>query len=64
MNKYRILCEVSGGVTGYNASYLKIGGKPITFDDKGHAEEVALSHQAKANGPYATASFKYSVEAL
>lgn len=60
---YRILCEVSGGVTGYRAAYLKDQGVEQVFDALEQAEAVAGNLNATKNSnPYRTADFRYTVE--
>jgi hypothetical protein len=61
---YRILCEVSGGVTGYRNAYLKNGGVEVIFPDKETAETEAARLMKKTNGPYRTADFRYTAEPI
>jgi hypothetical protein len=56
---YGIWCEVSGGVTGHRASWLKVEGIIQRYDTFGEATAIAADLQRKANGSYATASFHY-----
>lgn len=62
--KYRIFCEVSGGVTGSRCAFLKHEGREAIFDDKDSAELEAARLTKRANGPYATATFRYTAEPL
>jgi hypothetical protein len=57
-----ILCEVSGGVTGYRSAYLKRDGKIVEFECRDEAEQEARRLNEKTNGnPYRTADFHYTV---
>lgn len=65
MSKFRILCEVSGGVTGYRTAYLKEnGGKIVIFEsqEKADIHRDQLASNAKAKAQYATATYRYTVE--
>jgi len=60
--KFRIFCEVSGGVTGYRYSYLKKWGKAMLFSTQEAAQAECDRLKKKMNGPHARATFSYSVE--
>ena len=60
--KFRIFCEVYGGVTGYSCAYLKTKGREAVFDSHDEAQRRANELNRSNNGPYATATFKYTVE--
>lgn len=62
MNRFRILCEVSGGVTGYRCSYLKRRGKVQVYDDQLTAELDASALNEKMNADGNVAIFKYTAE--
>jgi hypothetical protein len=58
---FRILCRVSGGVTGTRTGYLKRNGKVVEFDIR----ETAQSEADRLNAvkhEHTTASFSYTVE--
>lgn len=60
--KWKIWCQVSGGVTGYRAMWLKEGdGEEASFTTREEAEREAakLTERANANA-YRTASFCYT----
>lgn len=59
---FGVYCEVSGGVTGYRAAWLKDGdGKESTFDSLDAANEEAAQLNSRSRNPYQTASFRYTV---
>jgi len=58
---FRIKCRVSGGVTGTRESYMKENGVVMYFDDKAEAQVIADHNNQERNGPYATATFRYTV---
>lgn len=60
-DEYRIFCEVSGGITGYNTAYLKASGKECRFT-KDEAETRASELTARMNKPHSRATFKYTPE--
>ena len=62
MHKWKIYCEVSGGVTGYRAAWLKKDGKEQVFFVKAEAivEAQRLNEKLNSN-PFRTAEFKYTV---
>lgn len=64
MNKFRVLCEVSGGVTGYRVAYLKNAGEEIIFPNRETAEAEAARLTTQANGPHKSADFRYTPEPL
>lgn len=59
---WKIWCQVSGGVTGYRAAWLKNGnGEEASFATREEAEREAAELTATANGgAYRTASFYYT----
>jgi hypothetical protein len=60
---YRILCEVSGGMTGYRSAYLKKDGQQVEFTTEAEAEAEAARLNKQMNGnPHRTADFRYTVE--
>jgi hypothetical protein len=59
---FRIKCRVSGGVTGTREAYMKERGVVQYFATRKEAEAIADHRNKTANGPYATATFKYTVE--
>jgi len=60
---FRILCEVSGGVTGYRCAYLKKDGREIKFKTQAEAEAEAARLNERTNlNPYSTADFRYTIE--
>lgn len=60
---YKILCEVSGGVTGNRTTYLKDRGVEMKFSTRGQAQEHADRLMEARNGnPYRVANFRYTVE--
>ena len=61
MTSFGIWCEVSGGVTGHRAAWLKRDGRVQLFADRGAAARMASDLMARTAGPYATASFRYTV---
>jgi hypothetical protein len=61
---FKILCEVSGGVTGYRRSFLKNGktGDIQYYDLFEDADEEAHRLNTERNGnPFRKASFSYTV---
>jgi hypothetical protein len=58
---FNINCRVSGGVTGTREALLKSNGKVCFFDTEEEAQVEANRLNKKMNGPYATASFNYTV---
>lgn len=63
--KYGIWCEVSGGVTGHRASWLRVGDQVAEFDtfDEANAEAERLQSHRNAD-PHRTALFRYEPMAL
>lgn len=61
---FKIWCEISGGVTGHRADWLKSNGEVITFRDRGNAELVAQRLRDSRNGPFRRADFSYTVKEL
>jgi hypothetical protein len=61
---YRILCRVTGGVTGTREAYLRRGDKLVTFDNLPAAELEAQRLTLKQNArPAGRAQFSYTVDA-
>ena len=60
MSKFNIMAEISGGATGYRQALLKEDGKLRVFDSKDAAQIEANRLTAKQNGPYASATFRYT----
>lgn len=60
---WRILCEVSGGITGYNQAYLKANGEECVFN-KNEAITRAGELTATMNKPNGRAKFTYTPELL
>lgn len=59
---FRILCEVSGGVTGYRSATLKHNGVEMTFDTREDAQAECDRLMDRTNGnPHRTADFRYTV---
>lgn len=64
MNRYFIMCRVSGGVTGTREAPLKSHGEIQFFDSKAEAAQEAARLNDRMNGnPFRTADFRYWVEA-
>ncbi len=60
---HKIWCEISGGVTGYRAAYLKSKGVIITFPTEAAAQKHADHLTMIANRAiHSTANHKYTVE--
>lgn len=60
---FRILCEVSGGMTGYRSGYLKNNGREVEFETEAEAAAEAARLNEQMNGnPHRTANFRYTVE--
>lgn len=57
--KYKIWCEVYGGVTGHRFGWLKRMDREIIYDSKEDAERVAKSLNDKPK--YSKAVFSYEV---
>jgi hypothetical protein len=58
-----IMCEVSGGVTGFRKSMMKDGeGKLMFFRNREDAQAICDKYNREFNGQYRTANFKYYVE--
>lgn len=55
---YKILCSVSGGVTGSRSAYLKVNGAECEYESLKDAQVQAEWLQANVS-PYSTASFSY-----
>lgn len=58
---YNIHCVVQGGVTGRREALLKSNGEVQVFVKEEVAKAEARRLNEQANGPYATASFRYTV---
>jgi hypothetical protein len=61
VRNWRILCEVSGGITGYNQAYLKADGEECEFTED-EARIRANELTATMNKPHSRATFKYTPE--
>lgn len=63
---FRIRCDVSGGVTGHRAAWLKNKDNTIAeFDTREDAQAEADKYNCERNAnPYRTASFSYTVEEM
>lgn len=60
---HRILCEVSGGITGHRVAYLKQRGVEVKFPTAAQAQTMANQLNEQANShPYRTATYRYTVE--
>lgn len=59
---FTILCEVSGGVTGYRCALLKRDGVVQQFETREAAEAEAARLNKRMNGPYASADFRYTAQ--
>ena len=59
---HRILCEVSGGVSGYRSGYLKKNGEVMIFPSEQAADEEADALDIIMNGR-SGATFRYTPEA-
>lgn len=61
--KFRIWCEVWGGVTGSRCAWMTDArGQIVEFDRREDAQEEADECNRTANGPNARASFEYTVK--
>jgi hypothetical protein len=60
--KYQILCQISGGITGYRQAMLKENDKVWETDDEQKARNKAKNLNGKTNDSYSCASFSYSVQ--
>ncbi len=58
---WRVLCEVSGGITGFNTAYLKVNGK-VQWFTKDEAQIRANELTATMNKPDVAATFRYTAE--
>lgn len=64
MARYKILCTVSGGVTGFRQSYLKVGPRQsieYSTEIRAEAEAEANKLNKEMNHKGAKANFNYSV---
>ncbi|KKK45185.1 hypothetical protein LCGC14_3165910 [marine sediment metagenome] len=61
---YRILCQVSGGVTDYRSAYLKERGVEVTFNTKAQAQIKAdqLTESVNSNPNLIGLHFSYTLE--
>jgi hypothetical protein len=57
-----VMCEKSGGVTGYGCTTLKKDGKVRTFETRKEAQMEAAKLNMSMNHVYATATYNYWVE--
>jgi hypothetical protein len=64
MNRFRILCEVSGGVTGHREGYFKENGKVVLFTNEEKAKVYAdkLAINANTTAAFTVANYRYTVE--
>lgn len=63
MKCYRILCRVSGGVTGTREAYLKgKEGREQIFSTRQEAEAEAKRLNERMNNMHSSAYFRYTVE--
>lgn len=56
---YIVMCQVSGGITGFRQGELKKDGKIRTFDSFDEAQKEAQRLNKQMNGPYRTCDFQY-----
>jgi hypothetical protein len=61
--KYRIWCEVWGGVTGSREAWMTKDNKILEFDDKKEADKEA-SECNRTMGRNSPASFRYTVKEI
>lgn len=61
---FYVMCQVSGGVTGFRQSPMKKDGKIQYFDRREDAEKVAEHQNKKNDNPYRTCDFRYWVEEI
>lgn len=62
MTKYKILCRVSGGITGTREAYLKEHGREIAYSNRAAAQLHANGLNARMNGAaHRTAHYFYRV---
>lgn len=60
---FHVVCQVSGGVTGFRQGYLKDpGGDVIEFEFREAAEKEAHRLSEKMNSGVRSADFRYWVE--
>jgi hypothetical protein len=59
--KYKILCSVSGGVTGNRQAHLKENGRIWSTSDRDEAVRKAAQLNSAMNNAYSTARFSYVV---
>ena len=60
---HKIWCEISGGITGYRAAYLKDRNVVITFQTREQAQKHADHLTMVSNRAiHSTADYKYTVE--
>ena len=65
LTMYKILCEVSGGITGHRTAYLKKRGAEVSFATEAQAQEQANELAKFANdNRYKTANYRYTVEKM
>jgi hypothetical protein len=60
--KFLIMCQVSGGVTGFRQSPLKEDGQVRYFDTREEADTRAAHLNKEMNNVHSVADFKYWVE--
>lgn len=59
MNRYIVMCRVSGGVTGTRETQLKANGAVKYFDTREAAQAEATRLMRAMNNPYSVADFRY-----
>jgi hypothetical protein len=57
--RYGIMCEVYGGITGHRTGLLRRDDVVVEFTDLKTATAEAEKLERRANTPYATATFRY-----
>lgn len=63
--QYGVFCQVSGGVTGYRAAWLKSNGKMQVFASRELAEiEAKRLTEKRMNNTYRTADYHYSAREI
>jgi hypothetical protein len=61
---YGIWCEVSGGVTGYRAAWMKCDGKRLEFATREEAEKEARTQRTAMMHRNSIANFSYTAREL
>lgn len=60
LSRWGVWCEVWGGITGSREAWMKRDGKIARFVAREEAEAEAAKWNTKNNGPYRSASFRYT----